>query len=260
MTDVIQKAGNFFRCNSFRKYFRKSQDQRAVVWKFQKGSKILSLSPHPDDDAIGWGGWLHKNALYGNSVISVCITDGSAGGGTLYSNKQELVRLRKEETCRAAGILGITKLFFWDQPDAELKPNKALINRLHNLILDYRPDIVVLPSFLDDHPDHQTTSEILAKCLHAYPQRNLLCLQGEIWTPLPYWNSFVSIDSVLEVKKQAIKVFETQMKQANLLAASLALARYRGVFAQHCDQYNECFLVMNAIEYVELWKLMAQRT
>ena len=199
------------------------------------------------------------NYLQGNSVISVCLTDGSAGGGRMYTDRQELARLRKREAKNASEILGVSEIFFWDEPDGKLKPNKALLKKLHTLILDYQPNIIVLPSFLDDHPDHQATAELLAQCLHTHPQKDLLCLQGEIWTPLPYWNNYVSIDSVLRVKKQAIEIFETQIRQANFLEASLGLSRYRSVFAQHDSQFIECFLVMKSLEYVDLWNAISEK-
>ena len=247
-----QFANPLRRSIHFLEYFKRARKSPPVQWVFKKNTKILSLSPHSDDDVIGWGGWLHTNCIHGNSVVSVCLTDGSKGGGKIYTDRLTLARLREKEAERAAEIIGISEILFWGEPDGELKSSNFLVDKLCHLIADYQPDVVVLPSFLDAHPDHQATAEILAGSLRVYPQKNLICLQGEIWTPLPYWNHYVSIDSVLQVKMQAIKLFETQVTQANFLEASLGLSRYRSVFAQSKGRFIECFLATNAKRYVGL--------
>jgi len=225
-------------------------------WSFEPGKTILSLSPHSDDDVIGWGGWLHMNHLEGNRIVSLCLTDGGGGGGRLYPDREELVQVRKQEFRKAAQIIGTDDVLFWDEPDGQLNPNRNLVNRLRGLIDRVCPDIVILPSVLDDHPDHQATGELLAKTLSRETDKDIVCLQGEIWTPLPVWNRFVSIDAVVEVKNRAIQAFETQLKQADLLDASVGLARYRAVFAQQGNQYSECFLGTSSKEYIDLYKSM----
>jgi LmbE family N-acetylglucosaminyl deacetylase len=225
-------------------------------WQMEPGKTILSLSPHSDDDVIGWGGWLHRNALQGNTIISVCLTDGSGGGGALYTDRETLIRLRKEEFRRAAQLIGTTEVLFWDEPDGQLRPNRDLVKRLGSLINTVCPDIVVLPSFLDAHSDHQATGELLARTLSHKTDRDIMCLQGEIWTPLPYCNAHVVIDPVLEIKERAILTFKTQVCQADFLGAALGLARYRAVFAQVEGRYIECFLATRCDEYVKTWKLL----
>jgi N-acetylglucosamine malate deacetylase 1 len=225
-------------------------------WSFEAGKAILSLSPHSDDDVIGWGGWLHLNHLQGNTIVSVCLTDGSGGGGALYPDRDALIRLRKEEFRKAAQIIGTDDVLFWDEPDGHLQPNRDLVERLRSLINTFRPDIVILPSFLDAHSDHQATGELLARSLDVKTDKDITCLQGEIWTPLPCWNTYVIVDPVLEMKRRAIQAFETQVRQADFLEAALGLARYRSVFAQAKGRYIECFLAMPCEEYVKIWKLL----
>ena len=226
------------------------------LWSFEPGKTILSLSPHSDDDVIGWGGWLHLNHLQGNTIVSVCLTDGSGGGGTLYPDKEELIRLRREEFRKAAQLIGTSEVLFWDEPDGQLKPNRNLVNRLQALMDRVGPDIVVLPSFLDAHPDHQATGELLASSLDVKTDRDIICLQGEIWTPLPFFNVHSLIDPVLELKQRAIRSFSTQLCQADFLEAAIGLARYRAVFARAQGRHIECFLATPFDEYVKLWKLL----
>jgi len=225
-------------------------------WSFEPGKTILSLSPHSDDDVIGWGGWLHMNHLEGNRIVSVCLTDGGGGGGTLYPDREELVRHRKQEFRKAAQLIGTTEVLFWDEPDGQLKPSRNLVNRLRALIDKVGPDIIVLPSFLDAHWDHQATGELLARALCGKSYGSVICFQGEIWTPLPFFNVHTVIDPVLELKRRAIQSFSTQLRQADFLEAAIGLARYRAVFAHAEGRHVECFLAAPSDEYVKLWNLL----
>lgn len=256
MAHLSERARNIIRSHPWwRRLTALPADERRA-WDFRKHQRILSLSPHPDDDVIGWGGWMHRNHLEGNSVTSVCLTDGSAGGGTLYEDERQLVQMRKSEAEAAARLLGISGILFWDEPDGKLKPSMPLLERLHLFMKDYKPHLIVVPSFLDDHPDHHATADLLARHLLRHPRRGLACLQGEIWTPLPHWNTYVSIDSVLNVKRRAIEAFSTQLSQADFVEAFLGLARYRGVTTISGSRFVECFLATTAEDYIRMWRAM----
>ena len=67
------------------------------------GKRILALSPHPDDESIGAGGFLlaHRDIA---EIHLVCLTDGS-GGGSLDDPARDLkalVKARKAEFQKTA--------------------------------------------------------------------------------------------------------------------------------------------------------------
>ena len=89
---------------------------------------LLVLSPHPDDDIIGCGGTLRRYHEEGAAITVVYMTDGRKGGGTY--DEEELVLVRKEEAAKAASIIGVDKLIFLDNKDAELSANKHSVREL----------------------------------------------------------------------------------------------------------------------------------
>jgi len=55
--------------------------------------RVLVLSPHPDDEAIGMGGTLAMHAAGGSEVTVVYLTD----GGGLDEPRDELIRTRRAQ-------------------------------------------------------------------------------------------------------------------------------------------------------------------
>ena len=58
-------------------------------------SRVLVVSPHPDDEAIGCGGTLCKHVLAGDSTRIVFLTSGEQGGHG--RPVEETIRLREHE-------------------------------------------------------------------------------------------------------------------------------------------------------------------
>ena len=82
-------------------------------------SRILVLSPHPDDESIGCGGTLRRHVLGRDQVKVVFLTSGERGG---HGRPPEETRQVREAEARAAGrILGVRRLEFWQQPDGAVR-------------------------------------------------------------------------------------------------------------------------------------------
>ena len=62
-------------------------------------NRILVLSPHPDDEAIGCGGTLRKHVVEGDAVRVIFLTSGEGGGHGRTA--EETRRLREREARRA---------------------------------------------------------------------------------------------------------------------------------------------------------------
>ena len=73
---------------------------------------VLVVAPHMDDEVIGPGGTLRRHVEAGAAVTVVFLTDGRLGG---YDDGTLLQR-RKEESRRAAELLGFGELIFLDAP------------------------------------------------------------------------------------------------------------------------------------------------
>jgi len=70
----------------------------------------------------------------------------------------------------------------------------------------------------------------------------------------------MDITGTIEVKKQAILEFESQLKHSNLVGSTMGLAKFRSVMTKNDDSYTdgfaEVFLATTGSEYLKLWKIV----
>ena len=214
-----------------------------------EGKKILVLSPHFDDDVIGCGGTLYKHILSGDDVTIIYFTDGREGDPD-NPDKDLVEATRKEEARRATSILGIKKLIFLDEPETQLKANKKLLETLADIFDKLRPDLVYLPSFLDNHIDHLELNRIFFQLVKRLNMKFNVCAY-EAWTPIVP-NIIVDIGSVIEKKEQAIKEYKSQIRQVDYVSVTLALNRCRSATNLQGRSYAEAFFYTTCKEYVDL--------
>ncbi|MFH1563480.1 MAG: PIG-L family deacetylase [Nitrospirota bacterium] len=215
------------------------------------GDNILVLSPHFDDDVIGCSGTLHKHILAGDKVTIVYLTDGREGDPS-FEDKDLLEQIRKQEAISATKILGIENLIFLDQPETKLKSNKDLLHRLAGIFNQIKPDLVYLPWFLDNHIDHFELNRIFLDLCQHIPLNFNICAY-ELWTPL-IPNIVVDIGDVLSKKEEALKQYQTQIKQVDYLNTTLALNKYRSATNLQGRTYVEAFLDLSVKDYINLMK------
>jgi len=237
------------------KMFQKS----AIVWE-PKGDKILVLAPHFDDETIGCGGTLYKHIKNGGEVSVVFLTDGRTGSKALLNLSGEqrrkaeeaLVEMRKKEAKLALEVIGIKEFIFFDIEGSKLASTKEIQDRLKKILHSFKPDIVYLPFFLEEHPEHRITSRIL---LEATEGTNFKfdCLGYEIWTPL-FPNCLVKIDETVEIKKEAIQQYKSQLTDKDYIHTNLGLNAYRSIalLDNNC-RFVEAFFRASLKDYSELY-------
>ncbi len=223
----------------------------------------LVLSPHPDDDAFGLGGTIKKMTTAGTKVTVAYFCDGSGGVpegrgageelGVLPRKDESLISRRKTETEMASKILGINELVFWGYPDGKLASGTSVIRALQDLIKRIKPDIIFLPSFLDNHGDHRVVNEIF---INAY--QNLQEVQKaeiwayEIWTPILV-NRLVDITLYIKTKREAILAHESQIRSRGYDKAILGLNQYRAEINK-ISGYAEAFFAVPFDLYLKLYR------
>ena len=167
--------------------------------------RVLVLSPHPDDEAIGMGGTLAMHAANGSEVTVLYLTD---GGGPPASedgrgvDRTEQIRLRREESQSVGRDLGIRQVF-WDNADTRLKDDTATIDAMTALLEKVEPEHVYAPSLFDNHFDHFATNRILGATLERLRGLEATVAGYEVWDTIPFPNYLVEVSSVIE-KKDAI--------------------------------------------------------
>ncbi len=194
------------------------------------GRRLVVIAPHPDDETIGPGGLLlgHRH----RSEVHVVNVFRGEGGGRLLARPEgngppapgDLVEARRKELAAAAAALGVASVKYLDFQDGKTSLNTQHADRLGEVVRQLRPEVVLLPWYLDNHGDHRASN-----VLFAWSCRELECmvLGYETWTPCPP-NAVFDITELLEEKLAIIRLYETQLETVDYLGYASGLARVRG--------------------------------
>jgi len=246
----------FYRSTKFNFHRQIIEDEESLF----SDKKILVLAPHPDDDCFGVGGTI-KKVSFSNKVEVAYFCDGSGGvKENSKGNDTNLIEIRKKEVIASGKILGLQAQTFFGYADGHLAPGQGVVRALSGLIKRFEPDIIFVPSFLDNQPDHRATNEILFKCLEdAANWSKKATWRGiaeiwayEVWTPI-FPNRLVMISKNIEIKKQAIEAQTSQLKTRGYDKAILGLNQYRAEINGE-EGFAEAFFAATPEIYKELFK------
>src|SRR5688572_6970616 len=145
-------------------------------------SRVLVLSPHPDDEAIGLGGTLRRGVERGDVIEVIFLTSGEKG--VKGKTPGDVIRMREAEARAAAIILGYDQLEFWREADGALQPTPELVERLQRKIQDVRPDLVYVPHEAEMHADHRAAAQLVASTVATLNHHAPDVFMYEVWTPL----------------------------------------------------------------------------
>lgn len=229
----------------------------AMVWE-PGAQKVLVLAPHMDDETIGCGGTLALHAQRGAQITVMFLTDGRNGssevnmmfGKEREQRQKELIETRTYEARAALQKLGASRMICLDAEDGALDKCEWAAEKLRDVLLKLQPEIVYLPFYLEEHPDHRAASGVLLAAV-AGTSLQFQCSGYEVWTPL-FPNCLVRIDATVETKKQAIQEYRSQLAQADYLHASIGLNAHRSVgLIDGRGGYAEAFYVTSLPQYRE---------
>ncbi len=214
----------------------------------QREDKVMVFSPHPDDETIGAGGYIHYAAKAGSQIRIVLVTDG---------NKHGLETVRYQEFFKATKLLGVNSsdLVFLGYPDGRVrkKSRVKLYNVFREQIESFQPTIVVYPHPEDHHADHAVCGEVLQAVLanerpqiaayqylvhHSrFPQPKKLRPKLYLLPPVrmvtfdKQWRRFMLTQDDVEIKKSALKSYKTQLRVPFLRSLLLSSIRKNELFA-----------------------------
>ncbi len=232
------------------------------------GSRILVFSPHPDDDVFALGGTLLKHKKANDTIKVIYLTDGSRGTPERIRDKS-LIEIRQKEAQAALAVLGIDDFTFWGYQDGKLVKNSTTYKAAYNILSDFQPEIIYLPHFLDNQPDHFETNRIVLAALfesiegpirtekklpNAWPHLRIWAY--EVWSPI-FINRLVDISKEIEKKKEAMKKHLSQLKCREYDKAMVALNEYRGK-SMRVGDYAEGFFEAPADIYYYLFQTLQQ--
>lgn len=213
-----------------------------IANRLPDASRALVFAPHPDDEVFGCGATLFQLGLDGCLIRTVVVTDGALGG---TSAEEELVRVRRQESIRAAQKLGLDTPTFWQEPDRGLRYGERLIEKIRREIEATAAQLVFLPSPIDWHPDHQTLALAGVEAIRR-SGLNIHAVFYEVTDPLPTPNVVVDISEGLEAKRQAIRCFASQLLEQPYEQRIEGLNSFRAFHLGAHSQGAEAFRVLSA--------------
>ncbi|MBP3039188.1 bacillithiol biosynthesis deacetylase BshB2 [Bacillaceae bacterium Marseille-Q3522] len=141
----------------------------------EKERHVLVVFPHPDDEAYGVSGTIAAHVNNGTPVTYACLTLGEMGrnmGDPLFTNREELPNIRRNELQESARVLGITDLRMLGFRDKtiEFEDEQKIIACLDKIIAECNPSLVITfyPGYAV-HPDHDATGAAVVKALAKLP-------------------------------------------------------------------------------------------
>ncbi len=137
--------------------------------------RILILAPHPDDETLAAGGLTLRALASGAQVQVIFLTDGDNSPWVQRiverrwrigsEDRARFGNRRCNEATRALSILGVPleNVSFWSYPDQGMTDllinnSREIVDRLVSKIEEWDPTVLVTPSMLDLHPDHNATA------------------------------------------------------------------------------------------------------
>lgn len=150
--------------------------------------------------------------------------------------------------------LGIQDSIFLDAEDGQLSSAQGLPDRVKQILESIAPDVVYLPFFLEEHPDHRAVTQILMEATEGISYE-FDCCGYEVWTPL-FPNCLVEINDAVGVKKQALRHYQSQLVENDYLHAALGLNAYRAIaLSQTRGGFVEAFFKASLKDYRALYKV-----
>jgi N-acetylglucosamine malate deacetylase 1 len=115
---------------------------------------IIAFSPHPDDAEMGCGGLLLKlkDKGYNTGIIDITMAELSTNGD---------FKTRAKEMLEASRILKLDLRENLELEDANIKNDYESRLKVIEVIRKYRPKMVLIPYFIDRHPDHENSYKLL---------------------------------------------------------------------------------------------------
>ena len=197
-----------------------------------KRMNILAIGAHPDDIEYGCAATLIKYAERDHRIYLMVLTNGEEGGEG---------EVRHQEQHAAAEIIGVKQVFWGEYRDTQLLLNKELIDKIEQVLVEVKPDLILVNYGDDTHQDHRVLTKATMSATRYV--RNVLFFEvptTQNFNP----QIFVDISDTLERKFQALKAHESQVMKTNIENMSIvefarANATFRGI--QGRTEFAEAF-------------------
>jgi len=209
-----------------------------------KQFNITILAPHIDDEVIGVGGSIVKHTDLGNKVNVIYVSSGE--------NEQE-IKVRENEAERVCQYLKINNFSFLREGISN--PNENSLERIVALLRRYGTDFLYAPHKEEGDIEHVRIYDLAIRSRwlannneNYYPNIPEKCdikgiLLYEVHRPIGEVHYLEDISSYAEIKKEAIRMYTSQIARVRYDESSLALNRFRGISSE-TSQSAEAFQLL----------------
>jgi len=191
---------------------------------------LLVIAPHPDDETLGCGGFIARQARAGRRVHVLFVTDGEASHPEHPAlTRPELADRRREEAIAALQALGVAQpraaATFLGAPDGALdrlpaEDATAVVDVLKRWIRADRPEIVLAPFLGGGSSEHDAVATLVRRALAEQGGGRLLEYPVWAWCALrlrgqvgsAQHNFRLDLGDLRAVKRQAILCHRTQVE------------------------------------------------
>lgn len=229
----------------------------------EKNLDIIAFGAHPDDVELSMGGTIISLVEKGYKVGIIDLTQGEL-------SSRGTPEIRQEETKKASKILGIHFRENLKLRDGQILIDQKSIAKCVDIIRKFRPKIIFAPYFIDRHPDHENSAQLIKEAifysgLKNYKTKNSL----PPYRPLkifyfmqtyPFEPTFIyDISPYFDLKMEAVLAYSSQfynpktkeidtfISRPEFLNYLRARAEFYGF--QIGKQYGEAFYCEEKIEF-----------
>lgn len=220
--------------------------------------KVLVVSVHPDDEALGCAGSILKHKAASDEVGWLIITNVSKENG--FSDAQ--VKNRESEIQAAYNALKFDYMENLNYPPMGLEPSilGKLVKDISGVFNKYKPEVIYIPNRSDAHSDHRVSFDAIMACTKSfrfpYVKKVLMyeCISETEYAPaLPEKvfipNYFVDITPYLKKKVEVLEIYKSEIAPHPFPRSGRnveALAIFRG--ATVGVEYAEAFYLLKYID------------
>lgn len=187
---------------------------------------ILIIAAHPDDEVLGCGGTIARLVNEMKTVYVAILGEGiTSRYGQREQADQKLIEELGNHSRQVSKLLGVKELFLFNLPDNRFDtvPLLDIIKIIEDLVNRLRPEIIYTHHAGDLNIDHAITHRGVLTATR--PVEN--CSVKELYTfevpsstewafsqfkPAFQPNVFMDISATLEIKIQAMQIYESEVR------------------------------------------------